>query len=154
MAAWQASQHHVCSESPYCKCNCYPIVTNGTRADVLISHRTESRRKKREVCAVANGVWLCGVRLKEDELSVILMPSAWPHYWAYCRIKSRMMFTHGSSHSLAFTWKRLLLKALGAGNVWHLSSSHAEFIPVSALTKASQAENILLFSPPWLCAYL
>lgn len=90
---------------PLCKSDCYPIVTNGTRADALISHGTESK-----ICAAANSVWLCSMRRRADEHSVILMPRAWPHYWAYCGIKSEMMFTHGSSadnlsHGLTLTWK-------------------------------------------------
>lgn len=98
---------YVCwKKAPFVNAIAIPrMVTNGTRAAALISHGTESK-----ICAAANSVWLCGVRPRADERSVILMPSAWPHYWAYCGIKCEMMFTHGSSgdnlsHSLTLTWK-------------------------------------------------
>lgn len=124
------------SESPLFKCDCYPVVTNGTHVDALISHGLESK-----ICAAANSVWLCGLRLRADECSVILMPSAWSHTgltagsrarWVYSLLECRQLESRYHSHP------QDCFKRLSAQEMWHLSSSHKEFILVSVLTKPSR----------------
>ncbi len=116
---------------PLCKSDCYPTVTNGTRADshlprnwvknqcLTVQHETEGRRA------------LCDLNAKS---LASLLGLLWDQERddVYSRLECRQLESRSHSH-LEGCFKRL-----SAQEMWHLSSSHEEFIPVSVLTKPSR----------------